>query len=265
VGPEDPNPRAWSPDRLLAHLYDWEHEAFTDDLPFYEALALRTGGPVLELACGSGRVLAPMTAQGLEVVGVELSPPMLERARRRLAGAHPPARLVRQDMSQGLPAGSYALVLLALNGLGFVTTTEAQRRLLRDVADHLAADGLLAIDVVNPATLFDEPQGIPVLQRTEPDEGIGAHVTKWMVQQLHPADQCFELHSFYDLVWADGTYSRLSDRTKLRYFSRFELELLLQDARLVIDGLYGDYEAGPFHDDSERQIFIARRERGGER
>jgi SAM-dependent methyltransferase len=259
VSPEDSDPRSWPTDRLLAHLYDWEHDAFQDDLDFYVALARRTGGPVLELACGSGRVLEPIARLGLEVVGLDRSPSMLKRAEYRLDGVRPSARLVRQEMQTGLPDGSFALVLLALNGFGFVNSISAQRRLLRDASAHLTDDGLLVIDVVNPSALLGEPQGIPVLQCSGVEPTTGAHATKWMVQRLHPAEQLFELHSFYDLVWPDGSFSRVSDRTELRYFSRFELELLLDGAALEIEGLYGDYEAGQLTDDSERMIFVARR------
>src|SRR5438093_4178608 len=97
-------------DELLACLYDWEHDAFQEDVDMYASFARRSGGPVLELACGSGRVLDGVSAQGLEVVGLDRSPAMLRRAERRLARRGP--RLVEGDLADELPDGQFPLVIL---------------------------------------------------------------------------------------------------------------------------------------------------------
>src|SRR4030095_13249564 len=84
VAEADPEPRAWPAARLLAQLYDLEHDEFTADADLYISLAQRTGGPILEVACGTGRILAPLARRGLSVVGFDSSPDMLARASRRL-------------------------------------------------------------------------------------------------------------------------------------------------------------------------------------
>ena len=90
VGVDDAeaDPRRWPLPRLLAQLYDWEHDSFTEDLDFYASLAQRTGGPILEPACGTGRLLEGLARRGLTVVGFDSSPEMLTRAHARL---DPPA------------------------------------------------------------------------------------------------------------------------------------------------------------------------------
>ncbi len=70
---------------LYAELYDTVYEDYVEDIPFYVAEAQRAHGPCLELGCGTGRVLIPVASAGVEVTGLDLSPPMIARARRKVA------------------------------------------------------------------------------------------------------------------------------------------------------------------------------------
>jgi len=248
---------AASPEQLRALLYDWEHDDFQDDVAFYAALARRTGGPVLELACGTGRVLAGLSAAGVDVVGLDGSSAMLDRARARLGGARATVDIIKGRLEDALPPSRFALILAPLDALGFVRESELRRGLLRRIRERVVPDGLVVLDLVHAAALADQPQGIPVLQRTGPCPAVDAHVTKWMVRQVRPAQQLIELHIFFDLLWPDGTLTRLTDEVALRYFGRYEIELLLQDAGFTVEGVYGDYDLGPFLDDSERLVILA--------
>src|SRR5437773_1229256 len=68
----------------FARLYDWEHDGYVLDIPVHLGFARRFGGPVLELACGSGRILGPLAQAGFACAGVDSSSAMLGRARQRL-------------------------------------------------------------------------------------------------------------------------------------------------------------------------------------
>jgi SAM-dependent methyltransferase len=257
VSEPDPDARHWSRERMLAYLYDWEHDAFEADLDLYVALARRTGGPVLELACGTGRVLQALARYGVAATGLDRSGAMLERARERLAGLRPKPRLVQTDLRDPLPSGPFALVILGLDTLGLVCDLEGHGDLLRRVHSSLGPGGLVVLDLVHIAALADQPEGIPVLQVAGESPRLGAHVTKWMVRRVHPADETIELHSFYDVVWSEGSVARLVDSLSLRYFARYEIEILLAAAGFAIEGIYGDYELGPFRDESERMVIVA--------
>ncbi len=256
LGP--PDARDWSPPTWLARLYDWEHDEFQADAELYVQLARRTGGPVLDLACGSGRILAPLTLAGFEVVGVDRSAAMLERARIRLGASANRACLTHGDMLKRLPDREFPLVLLALDAFGFATDTEQQLALLRAVRRCLPANGLIALDLVRVAPLFDEVQGVPVLQRAGVEPESGANVVKWMVRTLHPAIQQLELLSLYDLTWPNGETRRLMETVQLRYYSRYELEHLLRRVGLAVEAVYGDYDLGELEDASPRLIVLAR-------
>jgi SAM-dependent methyltransferase len=262
VRPEAPGWRTGSgavPDRsgpLLARLYDWEHDSFAADVELYAQLTRRTGGPVLEPACGTGRVLEPLAQRGLHVFGFDSSPDMLARARKRLDGLEK-ATVTLADLQDPLPDGPFGLVILALNSLGFIADPNAQIDLLGRIGAQMAHDAVLALDLVNAGPLSDQPQGLPVLQQTGPDEEVGAAVTKWIVQRLHPATQQLTMDCFYDLLWPDGTLSRVEDHVSLRYFFRYEVELLLSAAGLRVESMYGDYGLESFQDESPRMIVLA--------
>jgi SAM-dependent methyltransferase len=242
---------------LLARLYDWEHDSFSADIELYASLAQRTGGPVLEPACGTGRVLEALARRGLHVVGFDSSPDMLARANRRLAGLSDLATISRADLRDPLPTGPFRLVVLALDALGLIGESAAQIDLLRRVVKGLAPGGLVVLDLVHPGPLWDQPQGMPVLQQSTSDEEIGARVSKWIVRQLLPSTQQLVLDCFYDLVSPNGSLKRVEERVVLRYFSRYEIELLLSAAGLKVEPMYGNYGLEPFEDESPRMIVLA--------
>jgi trans-aconitate methyltransferase len=132
----------------VADLYDWEcaHVARrTDqDVGFYLDLARHTGGPVLELACGSGRVTGPLAATGVEVVGVDVNPTMLAAARRRW----PDVALVCADMRRFALRRRFRLVVVAYNGLQLVDGV-GQSAVLARIGEHLTPDGILAYEVTD--------------------------------------------------------------------------------------------------------------------
>jgi len=243
----------------VAALYDWEHDEFDDDIDFYLSLAKRAGGPILELACGSGRLLQPLAEMGVEVVGVDYSDAMLDRARARLTAAGLRAHLKRMDMTRDLPSGPFTVVMLALNAFGFAQELDDQVRLLERIHARLEPGGVVVLDLAHPATLSDPPNGVQVLQRSGWCEELSADVVKWMVQEISISEQRLDLSCFYDLTAADGTFRRVSDRVRMRYFSRFEAELLCLRAGLEVASVFGSYELEPLTDGSDRMILIGSR------
>ena len=240
-------------------LYDWEHDEFTDDLTLYQALASRSKGPVLELACGSGRVLGGLIESGERVVGIDQSEAMLGRARARLKPAGEHARLILGDMERELPPGRFGLAVLALSALGYVPTSERQVRLLSQVARLLGPDGVVAIDLPSVASLVEEPGGVAILQRVGRVGALDAEAAKWMVQRVDWAEQTLQLTSFFDLTWPGRSMSRVTQSVSLRWFARAELELLIDRSGLEIEQMFGSYDGAPFVGASQRMIVIARR------
>jgi SAM-dependent methyltransferase len=249
-----------NPFDLLARYYDLEHQAFQDDVPLYLGLAGRVGGPLLEVACGSGRVLLPLAEAGYRVVGLDSSVAMLALARRRLAARPALAarvELIQQDLRSARLARRFKLVICALDSFGLLLERAEQLRALRTLARHLEPDGLLVLDVGNGNARGGEPAEETSLQLLKSDAPSGAPLTKLVLRRTDPAEQLDRLLHLYDEAGADGAVHRTAVELTLRYFTRFELELLLERAGFLIEALFGDYDLSPFGPDSHRLIALA--------
>jgi len=130
--------------------YDAWCRSVLEDIPFYVDLAVRSGGPVLELGVGSGRVAVPTALAGVRVVGIDSSPAMLELARRRAKPHNVDLRLLEADMRALPDLGTFALVTIPFRALLHLSSDEERRGLLTAVRDRLEPGGMLAFDVFHP-------------------------------------------------------------------------------------------------------------------
>lgn len=252
----DPNPFD-----ALAAYYDWEHAGYDADIPLYLDFARRTGGPILEIACGTGRLMAPLLELGERVVGIDSSAPMLERARLALgrAGLLGRAALHLADVRQLDLAERFQLAVFGLDSFGLLLTIGDQLAALRRIAHHLVPGGLLVLDLSNGNGRGAEPPDELVLQHHGVDPGSGRPLSKWTARSTDHAEQVDRYTYFYDLVAEDGTVRRAVTRLDLRYFGRFELELLLERADFVPEAFYGSYDLAAYEAGCERLIAVAAR------
>jgi SAM-dependent methyltransferase len=243
----------------FARLYDWEHDRYLVDVDVHLGFVRRFGGPVLELACGSGRLLAPLAAAGYAVTGVDSSPEMLERARARLSRLGLSATLEQQRLERLQLNGQFRTIIVALDSFALLLKREAQVAALRAAREHATHDGRLILDLANGNLRgASEPTEELVHDLTMPDPETGRPITKFVLRRPRPADQLDELMFFYDEQDERGYLRRSMVELKLRWFTRFELELLLQSAGWQAEELYGDYDLSAFGASSERLIVVAR-------
>ncbi len=134
----------------IARLYDPWSRSVVEDVSFYVAEALRSGGPVLELGVGTGRIALPIAAAGIEVVGVDLSAGMLGVARERAKLAGIELDLRQGDMRSPPVDGEFPLVLIPFRSLLHMETDDDRRAVLRAVRGLLAPDGRFIFDVFAP-------------------------------------------------------------------------------------------------------------------
>jgi SAM-dependent methyltransferase len=222
------------------------------------AFARRFGGPVLELACGSGRLLAPLAQAGFAVTGVDSSTAMLERARQRLNTQGLQARLVEQPLESLALDGAFRTIVLALDSFGLLTKREDQLHALQAAKQHATHDARLILDLANGNLRGSgEASEELVHDLTMPDPQTGRPITKFVLRRAKPAEQLDELMFFYDEQDERGYLRRSMVELKLRWFTRFELELLLESAGWHVDELYGNYELAPFGPDSDRLLVVA--------
>src|SRR6187549_934201 len=137
-----------NPFDALARYYDWEHADYDVDVLLYQDFARRTGGPILELACGSGRLMAPLLELGERVVGIDSSGPMLQRARAALDGAGllRRAALHEADVRRFALDERFSLAIYGLDSFGLLLSQDDQIAALHRIHQHLMPGGLLILD-----------------------------------------------------------------------------------------------------------------------
>jgi SAM-dependent methyltransferase len=246
----------------LARFYDLDLSDEPGDLDLYLALASRTGGPILELAVGSGRLAVPLAEAGYDVTGVDLDPAMVARARRRAdaSDAKPRLTFVEADLVDlALPdAGRFRLAFLALNSLLVLPTRSAQRAALRTLASHLAPGGLAVVDIWIPdAEDLARYDGRIILEWPREDPETGAIVTKSGSAQHDAATATVSLTTIFEEARQGEPLRRWLRRDQMRLVSADDLREFAEDAGLVVELLAGDYDLGPAGPGSERAILVA--------
>jgi SAM-dependent methyltransferase len=250
----------------LARLYDLDLADDPGDLDLYLALAARTGGPILELAVGTGRLAVPLAEAGYTVTGVDLDPAMLDRARARArssqVGIADRLILIEADLLDlRLPsAGTFGLTFIALNSLLVLPTRAAQRAAIRTMADHLAPGGLAVVDIWIPdAEDLARFDGRIILDWPRLDPASGAIVTKTGSAQHDASSAVVTMTTIFEESGQGESPRRWVRRDQLRLVSGDELRGFAEDAGLTVELMAGDYSLGPMGPGSERAILIAAR------
>ena len=253
----------------LARLYDVDLLDDPGDIDLYLALAARTGGPILELAAGSGRIAVPLARAGYEVTAVDIDPAMLDRLRRRLAvtaedepevraRVHPvEGDLVGLELAGG-PA--FGLAIIALNSILLLDSRDRQRAALETMARHLAPGGVAVVDVWLPAAdelaRYDGRLSLEYVRR---DPETELTVTKTVSAEHEPARGHVQLTAIYEEGEQGGPPRRWVRQDRLRLLSPDELSEMAESAGLVVEVLAGAYDLEPLVNHDERAILIARR------
>jgi SAM-dependent methyltransferase len=243
----------------IAPFYDSEHADFSEDLDMYRNFAELGGGRLLELACGSGRLLLPLAEDGYEITGVDISAHMLSLARRRLedAGLAERCVLVQQDMRTMHLEQKFRLAFIALGSFAHITSRAGQQQALSAVRAHLSPGGTFIADISNADARYMESLGGHMLHQGTWRRDDGTLLSHFVSPAAATDKHLLELTHFYDQHSQGGTVRRTVVTTYLYLFERNEMELLLECAGFVIKGVYGDYDFAPYQLDSPRMICVA--------
>lgn len=263
-----PEPGSEAAADALARLYDLDLSDDPGDLGLYEALAGRTGGPIVELGVGSGRIAVPLAVLGHDVVGIDRDPAMLARARVRADREGPATasrlQLVEADVLgpldvQPLPSHGFQLAILALNSILLLAGRDEQRRAIRAMAGLLAPGGLAVVDAWQPdvreLAQFDGRLSLEWLRR-DPDSG--RDVAKLMAAWYEGTAQVVTLTTFFDEAAPGESPCRWTRSDALRLVGPDELRSHAEAAGLEIEQLAGDYDLTPLGPGSERVVLVAR-------
>ena len=251
----------------IAELYDYVVPyRERQDVAFFVETARESGGPVLEVGCGTGRVLIPTARAGIEITGLDLSPHMLEVCRERLKAeteqVRARVRLVVGDMRRFELSQSFQLITLPFRPFQHLTTVEDQLDCLGCLRRHLAQDGRLILDIFNPwikalaqTNFGEEASEEPEFSMPDGRKVIRRH----SIVSRDEANQVNYVELIYYVTHPDGRQERLVQAFPMRYLFRFEAEHLLARAGFEVEQLYADYDKSPFGSKQPGElIFVAK-------
>jgi SAM-dependent methyltransferase len=242
---------------LAAMLYD-SIVRDESDVALYLELAKIYGGPILDLACGTGRCGIPLMRAGFDVVGIDTSEPMIEILKQKLSKepedvAHRGTPIMADIHDFSIPL-RFGMAFIAANAFGQLLDKESQLLFLEHVYLHLRPGAALVLDLVNPlkgGTLGCEGRAARA----------GEYDVQDKIQALDAGQQTVDVRTTYHHREAKG--SRRSKTAEIqwrfRYTFRFELEHLVERAGYEIEHVWGDYEKTPFGQADERILMVARK------
>lgn len=253
---------------FIADLYDHVVPySQRQDVAFFVEAAQAAGGPVLEVGCGTGRVLIPTARAGVDIIGLDASPQMLavcrDKLRQEPAEVHARVRLVEADMRHFALGHTFHLVTLPFRPFQHVLTVEEQLACLTCLHRHLVPGGRLILDIFNPSLdaltrddlgqeygeepAFTTPDGRRVIRRAKT-------VARDRWHQIN------QVELIYDITSPDGHTERLVHAFSMRYLFRFEAEHLLARCGFEIEHVYADYDRSPYGSQYPGElIFVAKK------
>lgn len=241
-----------------AKYYDGVYDAFSShrgDEGFYEKLAVESGGPVLELGCGTGRTLLPIASRGIDCTGIDLSPAMLEQFRQKPKASTVLLSCANMD-SFDLGERRYRLIFSAFRAFQHLDTVEQQLACLSQVRAHLEPRGVFAFDVFNPRlsrmALDSEPESLDTTFMCE-----GHEVKRYSSVTRDRVSQLIHVTFRYVEERAPGSPKETVVTFTMRWFWRYELEHLLHRAGFTEVTIYGGFDRGPVGPDSSDLIVVA--------
>ena len=252
----------------LARFYDHENAAFTEDIPFWLELAGDGSGPgegsareILEVGCGTGRVLFQLATAGHTVTGLDNSPEMLALAQARLVKRQDligRVTLVEGDMRDFSIDTMFRAVFVPFNTFTHLQTQTEQLSTLSALHGHCVPQAVLALDLPNPAGVYAAGDSGLVLERTFRDEARDLTIQQFSSLELDRAAQLGHVTWNYDETAADGTMRRTIVPATFRYVFPAEMSLLLELTGFRLQHIYGDYNQAAFAEGQPRMLVVAR-------
>ncbi len=250
---------------ILSELYDLiPGYAKRPDVGFYVQCCTAARGRILELGCGTGRVLLRAAEAGCRMTGLDISEHMLSVCERKLRQASDEVqtrvRLVQGNMTGFRFDDSFELVLIPFRAFQHMISVAEQLACLRCINQHLTTGGRLILDVfqvnlklINSPRAMEEREDCPEYQL--PDGRRLRRTSR--IAAFHPMDQVNDVELICYVTSPDGKTERIVQAFPFRYFFRFEMEHLLARSGFETVDLYGSFDRSPLADDSPEMIFVA--------
>jgi len=239
-------------------LYDIVYSWYHDDLAFYRDLAKASPGPVLEAACGTGRILIPTAQAGVDIDGFDLEPAMIARLKAKASAAELKLRVVVADMRDFTMPRRYGLITIPFRAFMHLSTTEDQIRALRCIREHLEPRGSLVMNLFYPNHAYiAEHRDQRMLEREIVHPVTGHPIALWSTQRYDLVRQTLFADREVIETPEDGQPVTHHYRFTLRWVYRFEMELLLRAAGFTRWEVRGGFDGRPLLTPEDEMVWTA--------
>jgi SAM-dependent methyltransferase len=238
-------------------LYDLQDEGYDDDYPLTEQWARSLGGPLLDLACGTGRMALRLAALGYQVTGVDITPEMIAWARQKAAKQGVSIDWVVADARTFHLQKQFPFIYMLENVFQFFLTRADQEAMLARVRDHLLPEGCFLFETRHPT-----PRNLlEVLHPDPPTYTLpdGGQLVMTEEQHYDPMTQIQHYISHLTFLHPDGHQEEKTHRTALRYVFPQEMEALLYYNGLQIRACYGNWQQDPLTATSRAMIYVCQK------
>jgi SAM-dependent methyltransferase len=226
---------------------------------FYIGLAREAKGPVLDIACGTGRILLPCLQAGIDIEGVDLFEPMLKTLRAKAAALGLSPRLHQADMSHFSLPRRFALIMIPFNAFIHNMTQEAQISCLRLCREHLLPCGMLAFDTFFPSLeIVGAAPNTRVLEGEIPHPVTGLPMRMYDTRSFDRVAQVQHSLNELELLAADGSVAAVHrSQVSSRYIYKHEMDLLLRVAGFARWEIFGDFDRHPLTRENDAMVVMA--------
>ena len=239
-------------------LYHCHHQNFKEDLPFWLSLARWQGSPILELGCGTGRVLLPLAQSGHTVYGIDNSPAMLNFLEARIPiELNSRIQLIETNMLEFEIQDSFRLVILPCNTYSTFNSQE-RLKLLGRVFQHLKPGGVFAVSMPNPNLLSSlQTNAEPEIETifSHPESGAPVQVSS----SWEKLEKQLKMRWHYDHLLPNGKIERLTATVLHHLASMEDYVTEMISTGFTIQDTYRNFETGPYKPDASYLIILAKK------
>lgn len=244
---------------VVAEYYDLLFGDRTVDIPFWVKLSKRFGSPILELACGNGRITFPIAKAGIEVTGIDISEKMLDKGKEKLVlepkEIQDRIKFIKADINSfQIPSKKFKAIFSPWGF--FPITDEDQKNSLQSVKEHLLPNGYFVVDIRNSKNPTKDWSFYEIEEfKSFPTKGF--KLMRQAYLKGSAKTKIGHIIFFLDKIENDGTIRRFVTERDQRVYTKADMENLLTQNGFKIIEIFGNYEFAPFAPESERVIFIS--------
>lgn len=215
---------------IVAKWYDRLLKNEGKDIDLYLSKIQKTGSPVLELACGTGRLILPIAEAGFTINGLDLSTDMLDICEQKLKQKSLSAELINSDFALYEKPDYYQTIFISGGSFQLLTDYEQVKKTLAVIYKNLKPGGSFLFDIFNPLQdLKSNNEGVWKIGRiAESDNNEKLVVTQNISYDTD--EQVLSGHYKYELYEQDLLKQTVMDDLSLRWFGRYEIQMLLENA-----------------------------------